>query len=132
MLKEEVKIGDTLVSNKGVFAKVVCEGSNSFGVIIDEKNAAILSFKQLKHWRKFKNPIKDNRIVDSYTFAVRFSQFLEWIPKEWIYSQPHYLEEFGYMQYVAKSLLTFQVETVTNENEIKYLTQLKLLCDDKE
>ena len=28
------------------------------------------------------NPIKDNRIVNSKTFAVRFKQFLEWIPEK--------------------------------------------------
>ncbi len=84
-----------------------------------------------KYYKEHKDildsPIKDNRIVSDYTFAVRFKQFLDWIPKEWWMSQPHYYEEFEYMQNVADRLLKYQVETVTNENEIKYLKSLNLL-----
>ena len=73
------------------------------------------------------NPIIDNRIVSSKTFAVRFKQFLEWIPEEWWMSQPHYYEEFHYMKNVADKLLKYQIETVTDENEIDYLKRLELL-----
>lgn len=124
--KEEVKIGDILVSNRRGFAKVIGEGTDSFGVLINGEKDSIM-FKQLKHWKKFENPIKDNRLVSSYTFAVRFKHFLDWIPQNWVHSQPHYLEEFEYMQYVAEALLTHQLKTVTDENEIKYFKNLNLL-----
>ncbi len=73
------------------------------------------------------NPIIDNRIVSSETFAVRFKQFLEWIPENWWKSQPHYYEEYEYMKYVAEQLLEYQIETVTNKEEINYLKSLNLL-----
>lgn len=126
MVKEEVKIGDILVNRHDKFAKVIGKGTDSFGVLINGEKDSIM-FKQLKHWKKFENPIKDNRIVSSYTFAVRFKHFLDWIPSEWTMSQPHYDEEYQYIQYIANSLLRWQIETATNENEIKYLKQLELL-----
>ena len=74
-----------------------------------------------------KNPIIDNRFVNDYTFAVRFKQFLDWIPKNWWNSQPHYYEEFKYMRTVAEKLLKYQIETATDAEEIKYLKKLNLL-----
>ena len=76
---------------------------------------------------QLKNPIKDNRIVSSRTFAVRFKQFLEWIPKEWWMSQPHYYEEYEYMLNIANQLLKYQIQTATSEEEINYLKELNLL-----
>lgn len=73
------------------------------------------------------NPIIDNRIVSSETFAVRFKQFLEWIPKEWWMSQPHYYEEFHYMKHVADKLLKYQIDTAADEGEVNYLKRLNLL-----
>ena len=73
------------------------------------------------------NPIIDNRIVNSKTFVIRFKQFLEWIPEGWWMSQPHYYEEYEYMKYVAEQLLEYQIETVTNKEEINYLKSLNLL-----
>lgn len=72
------------------------------------------------------SPIIDNRIVNSETFAVRFKQFLEWIPKEWWMSQPHYYEEFEYMKSVANQLLSYQIQTASNEEEINYLKKLNV------
>ena len=73
------------------------------------------------------NPIKDNRIVSSKTFAIRFKQFLEWLPENWINSQPHYYEEYEYMKLIAKHLLKYQIQTATEEGEINYLKRLNLL-----
>ena len=129
MTKEEIKIGDTLVNSrygKITFAKVIGIGTDSIGVIIDGEKDSII-FNQLKHWRIFENPIKDNRLVSGYTFAVRFKQFLKWIPKDWWMSQPHYFEEFEYMMHVANALLKYQIQTATDKNEIAYLKRLKLL-----
>ena len=75
---------------------------------------------------KFANPIIDNRIVDSKTFAIRFKQFLDWIPKEFYMSGPHILEEYEYMKNVAESLLKYQIQTVEEEGEINYLKMLGL------
>lgn len=94
-------------------------------VYIDKEKDIILN-EQLHHW-KLANPIIDNRIVSSKTFAIRFKQFLDWIPKDWRLSQPHYYEEFQYMQHIAKRLLKYQLETVTDKNEIDYLKRLNLL-----
>lgn len=129
MTKEEVSIGDFLVNShygKITFARVLGIGSDSVGVMINGEKDSIM-FKQLKHWKKFENPIIDNRIISSYTFAIRFKQFLEWIPKEWWMSQPHYYEEFEYMTYVAECLLKFQILTATSKEELSYLKNLKLL-----
>ena len=81
---------------------------------------------EFNNW-EFANPIKDNRIVDSKTFAVRFKQFLEWIPKEFYMSGPHILEEYEYMQIIADDLLKYQIQTATDEEEINYLKRLNLL-----
>jgi hypothetical protein len=42
-------------------------------------------------------------------------------------SGPHILEEYEYMQNVADSLLKYQIQTVTDEEEINYLKRLNLL-----
>lgn len=82
--------------------------------------------KQLHHL-KFANPIKDNRIVSSETFAIRFKHFLEWIPKEWWMSQPHYYEEYEYLMSIAQCLLDYQIQTAKDKIEIDYLKRLELL-----
>ena len=68
--------------------------------------------------------IKDNRIVSDKTFAVRFCSFLENIPKDWWMSQPYLYEEYNYMKNIAKRLLEYQIETMT-ENEIQYFDNIK-------
>lgn len=79
-----------------------------------------------------KNPIIDNRFINDYTFAVRFKQFLDWIPKNWWNSQPHYYEEFKYMRTVAEKLLKYQIKTATNASEIKYFKQLGFMITGNE
>ena len=73
------------------------------------------------------NPIIDNRIVSSKTFAVRFKQFLEWIPGDFRFSGPHIAEEFEYLKSIANQLLNYQIQTATNKEEIDYLKRLNLL-----
>ena len=75
--------------------------------------------------KKIENPIIDNRIVSDITFATRFKQFLEWIPKNWWMSQPHYYEEYEYMMYVANSLLEFQKNTCEKNEEKQYLKNVE-------
>ena len=125
MNKDKIKSGDILQSYSGIVAHVRYISDNGLRVFIDGKKDVILN-NQLHHWN-FCNPIKDNRIVSSRTFAVRFKQFLEWIPKEWWMSQPHYYEEYEYMLNIANQLLKYQIQTATSEEEINYLKKLNLL-----
>jgi len=125
MNKEQLKVGDYLQSDSGKFAYVNKILPSKVRVYIDGQKDYILD-EQLQHW-SYANPIKDNRIVLSKTFAIRFKQFLEWIPAYWITSQPHYMEEFEFMDKIANYLLNYQIQTATNEEEIEYLKRLKLL-----
>ena len=69
------------------------------------------------------NPIKDNRIVSSKTFAIRFKHFIENTQVHDCVSE----EEKEYLLYIAEALLKYQIQTATDEEEINYLKRLKLL-----
>ena len=125
MNKEQLKIGDYIQSDSGEFAYVDKILPTKIRVWIDGQKDYILD-EQLYHW-SYGNPIKDNRIVNSYTFAVRFKQFLDWIPENFYMSGPHILEEYEYMKDVADSLLKYQIQTATKDSEIEYLKRLQLL-----
>lgn len=125
MKKEQLEVGDYLQSDSGKFAYVDKILPTKVRVWIDNKKDYILD-EQLYHWF-YANPIKDNRLISSETFAVRLKQFLEWIPEKWITSQLHYIEEYNYMLQIANQLLKYQIQTSTNEEEINYLKRLKLL-----
>lgn len=125
MNKDKIELGDIIISDTGIIAYVDKILPSKIRIRINNQKDYILD-EQLHHWQ-FANPIKENRIVSDYTFAVRFKQFLNWIPQEWWMSQPHYYEEFEYMKWVAESLLKYQTQTVCDENEIKYLKGLNLL-----
>ena len=125
MNKKQLKVGDYIQSDLGFEAFVDKILPIKICVWINGKKDYIPD-EQLHHW-SYANPIKDNRIVSSMTFAVRFKQFLEWIPKEFYMSGPHILEEYEYLQIIADNLLKYQIQTVTNEREITYLKNLNLL-----
>ena len=124
MNKEQLKVGDYIQSDSGEFAYVDKILPTKIRVWIDNQKDYILD-EQLYHW-SYANPIKDNRIVDSFTFAVRFKQFLDWIPENFYMSGPHILEEYEYMKDIADSLLKYQIQTVTDGEEINYLKRLNL------
>ena len=69
------------------------------------------------------NPIKDNRIVDDKTFALRLKNFIENVN---VCDQPSE-EEKDYLLMVADRLLRFQVGTATDSNELAYLIMNKLI-----
>ena len=125
MNKIQLKKGDYIQSDFGKLAYVDKILPTKIRVWIDGQRDYILD-EQLHHW-SYANPIKDNRIVDSYTFAVRFKQFLDWIPENFYMSGPHILEEYEYMQAISDSLLKYQIQTVADEHEINYLKRLDLL-----
>lgn len=68
------------------------------------------------------NPIKDNRIVNDKTFALRFKNFIQNVN---VCDQPSE-EEKDYLLMVAKRLLKYQTETATYEEEVNYLKRLGL------
>ena len=69
------------------------------------------------------NPIKDNRIVSSKTFAIRFKSFIEDVKVNDLASE----EEKEYLLNVSDQLLKYQIQTATEEEEINYLKRLNLL-----
>lgn len=122
---KQLESGDYLQSDSGKIAYVDKICNDKIKVYIDGEKDYILD-DQLHHW-SYANPIKDNRVISSETFAIRFKQFLEWIPEKWITSQIHYIEEYDYMLQVANQLVNYQIQTVSDEKEIDYLKRLKLL-----
>lgn len=69
------------------------------------------------------NPIKDNRIVNDTTFALRFKNFIQNVN---VCDQPSE-EEKDYLLMVADSLLRFQIETATDSKELAYLVMNRLI-----
>ena len=71
---------------------------------------------------QLKNPIKDNRIVSSKTFAIRLWDFINNVKV----NDPCSEEEKEYLLHVAEDLLHYQISTVTDEEEINYLRRRNL------
>ena len=69
------------------------------------------------------NPIKNNRIVSSKTFAIRLKNFI----KDVKINDPASEEEKDYLLMVADQLLNYQILTATDEEELNYLKRLGLL-----
>ena len=69
------------------------------------------------------NPIIDNRIISSETFAVRFKSFIE----NTNVNDACSFEEKEYLLNVANQLLQYQTQTATDKEEINYLKRLNLL-----
>ena len=72
------------------------------------------------------NPIKNNRIVNDKTFAIRLREFIKSTQVNDAASD----EEKHYLLTVAQALLDYQVETATDEYELKYLKNIKDLIYD--
>jgi hypothetical protein len=72
------------------------------------------------------NPIKNNRIVNDKTFAIRLREFIKNTQINDVASD----EEKRYLLDVAQALLDYQVETATDEYELKYLKNIKDLIYD--
>lgn len=67
------------------------------------------------------NPIKDNRIVNSKTFAIRLRDFI----RDTQVNDAASDEEKCYLLNVAQSLLDYQIETAIDESELRYLDNIK-------
>lgn len=68
------------------------------------------------------NPIKDNRIVFDRTFAIRLKAFVENVQVCDCAGE----EEKDYILMIAESLIKYQVQTATKEEEVNYLKRLGL------
>lgn len=69
------------------------------------------------------NPIKNNRIVNDTTFAIRLKHFMDGVNCCDCAGE----EEKEYFQMVANRLVKYQVKTATEESEINYLKNNGLL-----
>ena len=69
------------------------------------------------------NPIKDNRIVNDTTFAIRLKNFMDGVNCCDCAGE----EEKEYFQMVADRLVKYQVKTAREESEINYLKNNGLL-----
>lgn len=67
------------------------------------------------------NPIKNNRIVNDKTFAIRLREFIKSTQVNDAASD----EEKHYLLDIAQSLLDYQIKTATDEYELKYLKNIK-------
>lgn len=67
------------------------------------------------------NPIKDNRIINDMTFAIRFYRFVEQVNVCDAASE----EEQEYLMRVAKRLFEYQKLTATQKGEIDYLKRIE-------
>ena len=72
------------------------------------------------------NPIKNNRIVNDKTFAIRLREFI----KNTQINDAASDEEKHYLLDVAQALLDYQIETATDECELKYLKNIRGLIYD--
>lgn len=70
-----------------------------------------------------KNPIIDNRIVSSMTFAPRLRSFVEAVDVCDAMSE----EEKEYILSVADSLIEYQRRTATEREEVEYLKRINIL-----
>jgi hypothetical protein len=70
---------------------------------------------------KMNNPIKNNRIVNDETFAIRLRDFI----KRTDVCDQMSEEEKEYLLRVSEDLLHYQIETATDESELKYLENIK-------
>lgn len=69
------------------------------------------------------NPIKDNRIVNDTTFAIRFKNFMDGVDCCDCAGE----EEKEYLLMVARQLLKYQVETAIDSKELEYLVMNKVI-----
>lgn len=119
---KKLKHGD-IIECCGITAYIVDPNykDNYVKVILNDKCWALLNKDWLSIWR-FANPIKDNRIVSSKTFAIRFKNFIKDVQINDACSE----EEKEYLLNVANQLLEYQIQTATDESEINYLKRLNL------
>lgn len=122
MKKEQLKKGAIIECN-GIVARVLDPNWKNNTIKISVNGTVLLlSQSWLNDWIMV-NPIKNNRIISDKTFAIRFRDFI----KDVEVNDPCSNDEKEYLLNVAERLLNYQLDTVTDENEIDYLKRLNLL-----
>lgn len=123
MNKEQLKHGD-LIECCDIIAYVIDANykDNYIKVNLNGTCKALINKDWLSIW-KFVNPIKNNRIISDKTFAIRFKEFI----KNVTVNDACSFDEKEYFLNIANQLLKYQIQTVTNEEEIDYLKRLNLL-----
>lgn len=123
MTKEQLKHGD-LIECCDIIAYVIDANykDNYIKVNLNGTCKALINKDWLSIW-KFVNPIKNNRIISDKTFAIRFKEFI----KNVTVNDACSFDEKEYFLNIANQLLKYQIQTVTNEEEIDYLKRLNLL-----
>jgi len=67
------------------------------------------------------NPIKNNRIINDITFAIRLRDFIKSTDICDAISE----EEKEYLLRISEDLLHYQIETATEDTELKYLKNIE-------
>ena len=125
MKKEQLKKGD-IIECCGITAYVVDPNYKNNYVKVNLGNTCRARVLINKDWLSiwdFANPIKENRIVNDITFAVRLKDFI----KNTTVNDAISFEEKEYLLNISDKLLDYQIQTATNEDEINYLKRLNLL-----
>lgn len=121
---KQLKKGD-IIECGGIKAYVVDPNFGDDYIKVNLGNSCRARVLINKDWLSiwhFVNPIKDNRIVDSKTFAIRFRNFIKDVHVNDACSE----EEKEYLLEIANQLLEYQIKTATDESEINYLKRLNL------
>lgn len=124
MKKEQLRKGD-IIECCGITAYVVDPNYKDNYVKVNLGNTCRARVLINKDWLSiwnFVSPIKNNRIIRDKTFAIRFKTFIEDVHVNDACSE----DEKEYLLNIADSLLKYQIQTATNEDEIDYLKRLKL------
>lgn len=123
MKKEQLKKGDNIIC--GELKAMVLDlnfKENYIKVLINNTARVLINKDWLNDW-EFENPIRDNRIVSSRTFAIRLKEFIE----NTKVADACSFDEKEYLLNVADNLLRYQIQTATTPGEIAYLKRLELL-----
>ena len=98
---------------------ILCSNGEKFS--INGKHSGGGQSLVIYHYKN--NPIKDGRLVDNYTFALRLKNFLKNVQV----NDACMSDELEDLQRVANDLLDWQISTVTDQEEKNYLHRLGLI-----
>ena len=120
MNKEQLKHGD-FIEKGDLIAYVIDPNWKNYIKASINGTKILIPLDWLEGWH-IANPIKNNRLVNDKTFAIRFKNFIETVTLNDACS----FEEKEYLLSVANQLLKYQIQTATDESEIDYLKRLNL------
>lgn len=125
-MKYQIERGD-IIENGELLAVVLDTNCKNNTIKVSIKGSKLLISKDwLNDW-DIANPIKNNRLVSDKTFAIRLKNFVENVRV----NDPCSEDEQKYLLKIANRLLRYQIETVSDKEEINYLERLNLFIRDK-